>query len=166
MIYPKQIQLYQHSTPFELDRAISNKNNGLTYEKIATVNGTSEKSYSHTEPNLISGTHYFRIKTIEANGTITYSAVKALIVKPKDYVIAVYPNPSEGTIWIDLTDGVISEKIDIEVFNSIGQKVYAHSTNNETKIELDLSHLSNGSYIVKMSSASIQKNVKLTIAKS
>jgi hypothetical protein len=81
-------------------------------------------------------------------------------------VIAVYPNPSEGTVWIDITDNGNSEKIDIEVFNSIGQKVYAHSTNNETKIELDLSHLPNGSYIVKMSSVSMQKNVKLTIAKS
>lgn len=151
---------------FELERAISNNNSGLTYEKIATVNGTSEKSYSYTQPNLVSGTHYFRIKSIEANGTITYSAVKALVVKPKDYVIAVYPNPSEGTVWIDITDNGNSEKIDIEVFNSIGQKVYTHSSTTEAKVELDLSHLPNGSYIVKMSSVSIQKNIKLTIAKS
>lgn len=151
---------------FELERAISNRNNGLTYEKIATVNGSSAKHYAHKQANLISGTHYFRLKTIEANGTVTYSAIKALVVKPKDHVINVYPNPSEGTVWIDITDNVSAEQIDIEVFNNIGQKVYAHSTNNQTKIELDLSHLPNGSYIVKMSSISIQKNIKLTIAKS
>jgi hypothetical protein len=151
---------------FELEKAISNRNNGLTYEKIATVNGSSAKEYSYVQANLISGTHYFRIKTIEVDGTIAYSAIKALIVKAQDYTIAVYPNPSEGTVWIDITDDVSAEKIDIEVFNNIGQKVYAHSTNNKTKIELNLSHLPNGSYIVKMSSVSIQKNIKLTIAKS
>ncbi|CAA6811890.1 MAG: CHU domain-containing protein [uncultured Aureispira sp.] len=151
---------------FELEKAVSNRNSGLTYEKIATVNGSSAKEYSHTQPNLVRGTHYFRIKTIELDGTITYSPIKALIVQPQNYVIAVYPNPSEGTVWIDVTDHVSAEKINIEVFNNIGQKVSTHSSNNETKIKLDLSHLPNGSYIIKMSSSSIQKNIKLTIARS
>jgi hypothetical protein len=155
-----------NNVTFELEKAVSISNNGLTYEKIATVIGSSEKKYSHVQSNLVTGTHYFRIKTIDIDGTVTYSGIKALVVKPQEYVIAVYPNPSKGTVWIDITDHVSSEKIDIEVFNNIGQKVYTHSTNNETKIELDLSHLPNGSYIVKMSSPSIQKNIKLTIAKS
>lgn len=154
-----------NNVTFELEKAVSNKNNGLTYEKIATVNGSSAKKYTHIQPNLLSGTHYFRIKTIDIDGAITYSVVKALIVQPKEYVIAVYPNPSEGVVWIDITDNVSPQKIDIEVFNNIGQKVHTHSTNNETKIELDLSHLPNGSYIVKMSSITIHKNIKLTISK-
>jgi hypothetical protein len=155
-----------NNVTFELEKTVSSKNNGLTYEKIATINGSSAKEYTHIQPNLVSGTHYFRIKTIDIDGTITYTAIKALIVKAQEYNITVYPNPSEGTVWIDITDNVNPQKIDIEVFNNIGQKIYTHSTNNEAKIELDLSHLPNGSYIVKMSSVSIHKNIKLTISKS
>ncbi len=151
---------------FEVERALSNKNNGLVYEKIATVNGNNTKEYTHTEPNLVSGVHYFRIKTIDIDGTISYSSIKALVVEPKEQVVVIYPNPSQGKVWIDITGKVGSEKMDIEVFNSIGQKVHHRSVDNDSRIKMDLSHLPSGSYVVKVSSPFIHKNIKLTISKS
>ncbi|MGH1338681.1 MAG: T9SS type A sorting domain-containing protein [Aureispira sp.] len=152
-------------TTFEIERAISYQNSNLTYEKIATVNGTLSKSYAHTEPYLISGTHYFRIKTIELDGSVSYSRVKALTVQPNNYIVALYPNPSQGTVWVDW-GGTPIKDLSIEVFNSIGQKVHTQTAKNTTAAELDLKHLVNGNYIVKLRSTTTNKNIKLTINKS
>lgn len=152
-------------TIFEVERAVSYNNNGLVYEKIATINSNQQKKYTHTEPNLISGTHYFRIKTIEIDGSISYSAVKTLTVQPNDYTVALYPNPSEGTVWVDL-GGVLMDNLSIEVFDGIGQKVHSQLVKNATATELNLKHLPSGNYIVKLRSNTTNKNIKLTITKS
>ncbi|BDS14698.1 T9SS type A sorting domain-containing protein [Aureispira anguillae] len=151
-------------TIFEIERAISYKNNSLTYEKIATVHGSPLKKYSHTEPYLTGGTHYFRIKTIDIDGSISYSQIKALTVKPNDYIISLYPNPSKGTVWVDF-GGILIEDLNIKVFNSIGQKVHAQTAKHSTLVELNLEHLPSGNYVIKLNSTTTNKNLKFTITK-
>lgn len=60
-----------------------------------------------------------------------------------DMEISVYPNPSTGVVSVT-ADGRNS----IEVYNAMGQKVYEAVMENE--ITMNLSHLSNGVYMIRV----------------
>ncbi len=59
--------------------------------------------------------------------------------------VTLYPNPSKHTINIEINDTIFIEKI--EIYNGLG-KVVSSFKNNNTPI--DISHLSNGIYFIKI----------------
>lgn len=68
----------------------------------------------------------------------------------KSYNIAVYPNPSTGIFNLTLP-AVFNGNI--ELFNTLGQKVYDTSFENKQNMVLNLSHLEKGLYILKVVNA-------------
>jgi Leucine-rich repeat (LRR) protein len=68
----------------------------------------------------------------------------------KRYNIAVYPNTSTGTFNLTLP-AVFNGNI--EVFNTLGQKVYDTTFENQQNMVLDLSHLEKGLYVLKVVNA-------------
>lgn len=80
--------------------------------------------------------------------------------------VSVYPNPSTGIFNIEVKD-VVSQ-FDIEVYNSIGQKVFTNGYENSTeKVVVDLSTYADGLYhiIVKDSKSGRSTKEKISILK-
>ena len=68
-------------------------------------------------------------------------------VKQDGNTITAYPNPSDGSITLDLNGDDYNR---VEVFNMMGVRMFKQSIVNKTqKLELDLSHLPSGSYYLK-----------------
>lgn len=65
----------------------------------------------------------------------------------KSYNIAVYPNPSTGIFHLTLP-AVFNANV--EVFNTLGQKVFDTSFENQQNTVLDLSPLQKGLYVLKV----------------
>ncbi|HEU4717134.1 MAG TPA: T9SS type A sorting domain-containing protein [Bacteroidia bacterium] len=64
---------------------------------------------------------------------------------------SLYPNPSDGTVWIGL-DLVQPSVVSVEIFNSLGQVVLVQKcvvAAGSQKIQVDLSSLDNGIYFVQ-----------------
>ena len=59
-----------------------------------------------------------------------------------------YPNPSNGTFMIQLTDRSVI--FDVEIFSAVGQKVFEKSANNDV---LEINHLQSGIYLIKVNSS-------------
>jgi hypothetical protein len=64
-------------------------------------------------------------------------------------ILEVYPNPAEGMLKVGLPEG--TGAYSLEILNSLGQVVLTgNGSSGEREMELDISHLGNGMYIVKL----------------
>lgn len=65
--------------------------------------------------------------------------------------LSVYPNPTKAFVTLDLSNSN-AQKLDVRILNSLGQRVYNKQEIGSKIITLDLSELSNGSYVLVVNS--------------
>ena len=79
--------------------------------------------------------------------------------------VNIYPNPSNGYFTLDLS-GLNASKIDLKVYNLVGEVVWDNFLNlKENTLNLDLSTLHKGIYILNINSGSNTFTKKITILK-
>ena len=66
--------------------------------------------------------------------------------------ISVYPNPSSGNYKFQITNYAM-QKVNIEVFNVLGEKVYSQFTTQSSPLTIDLSSNPNGIYLYRITDA-------------
>ena len=76
--------------------------------------------------------------------------------------IIVYPNPANNSFYIQ---SFITEGASLSIINSIGEEVTNNKYNNLLKEEIDISKITSGIYILKISTRHGIKRVKLLINK-
>lgn len=81
----------------------------------------------------------------------------------REAYLSVYPNPASDKITIKL--GSVSSKAYAEVYNTVGQLVKQAVEINGSEAEVDVSGLSKGIYIVRVTNGNEISNVKITIEK-
>lgn len=76
--------------------------------------------------------------------------------------IRVYPNPTNGKVYIDLSrfKGTVNE---LTLITINGSKVMHRMVNDEIRQELDLSHLTSGIYILKVTGNHVNKNFRIVL---
>ena len=100
----------------------------LPWEAVAFVKGegtTVERNkYRHQVRELLPGTHKFRLKQIDFNGTFEYSAEVEVVLTTggRQTMSAVYPNPFNPQAQFFLTLPS-AQRVSIDVYNALGQKV-------------------------------------------
>lgn len=100
--------------------------------------------------------------SLEYNGVVVPTAIKHL-QNNLNTDFKLYPNPStDGLVTFETNSNVET----IEVFNTLGMRVYTNSnTTKLNKTVLNLSHLNNGSYFVKTTAGNNSHVEKLIISK-
>ncbi|MDO4728000.1 MAG: T9SS type A sorting domain-containing protein [Bacteroidota bacterium] len=68
-----------------------------------------------------------------------------------------YPNPTTEVVTIQANQ--LSEINSVEVFNTLGQKVFEDKYNNVVRVELNFSQFSKGIYLIKVNDSFLQKVV-------
>ena len=69
-----------------------------------------------------------------------------IISNPDDLSINIYPNPTSGLFNIDFFN--FTEKAEIHVMNFQGQEVFKKSNQNQLTLEMDISRLPDGIYMI------------------
>jgi len=148
---------------FQIERSLD----GTNYTTIGKVDGagtTEQASYyefMHTAPTY--GINYYRLKQIDFDGAFAYSDVQSVDFTGKGLTIATNPNPFSGNIELKL-----SKKLDrntaFEIYDMMGRMVHSGIfVKDQLNLELDLSHLKSGVFMVHVSegeNAVTQKIVK------
>jgi len=128
--------------------------NQLTSLNVKNGNNNNMHFYANSNPNLScinvdnatwSTTNWTGIDAGAYFSENCYSGISTLINTTE---IKTYPNPTTGKLAVSLSNANIST---IEIFNLIGEKIYAQNVNQEKSIEIDISNTSGGIYFLKVS---------------
>jgi PKD repeat protein/pimeloyl-ACP methyl ester carboxylesterase len=134
--------------------------------------GTSSTSADVTHTYVRAGTYIVKLtasnscgsNTIEKTITVKQTTPTSDFGNEKDFSLVIFPNPSTGKVVLQVT-GVSDENLNLDVFNIVGVKVFDSSITNNKDVELNLSNLPNGSYILVLKSKSKEVRKKMIIQK-
>ena len=141
------------TTASELDNdffQIEHSINGKSFNIIGKVSGKgrsdqmSHYSFRH-QVSLPFGSHYYRLRQVDFDGSYTYSSMRALDFG--EPVTLIYPNPTNDKINIQLDDR--SNLKSVELFDESGRMVY-RSSDRPAMESIGTKDLILGNYILRL----------------
>jgi len=129
--------------------------NKIAFVKTKAPNGNSnfKLSYEFSDIASASSNNYYRLKQIDKDNTYTYPNI-VLIRKENTAItgdLQIYPNPSKNILNVKISlPG--DRKVKLTVTDMAGKIIPGKSTSlakGENIIQLDISDLSAGSYLIK-----------------
>ena len=137
---------------FELERSVD----GVEFTKVSSktaVGGetkTTHYTYKDKSPEL--GTNYYRLRSVDLDGSENLSSVLSIRFQNVDTPVAV-PNPVREQLLI-MGLNLASYQVTVEVFNSSGQVLFQENkTVNDGKIELQMQEVNvtfEGTYYIRI----------------
>lgn len=135
---------------------VQHSSNGISWNTLAEVKaagnhaGLLNYKFVHSMPSP--GINYYRLKTIDLDGTFEYSKIVTVIYNRAAPYAYIYPNPSAGMIHF----GTASAR-DVVVLDLSGNMVVKRTTVTD---KLDLSALRSGIYLVSWTDEVDQKHTQ------
>jgi DNA-binding beta-propeller fold protein YncE len=130
----------------------------------------SAQQYTFRVDGLRPGTHRFRLKQLDLDGTTTFSPEVEVSVRPPQGVTlsAPYPNPTQGMTRVDYDvprDGLV----EISVHDVLGRRVQtvvaqAQPAGQHTAT-IDTAQLPSGLYFVRLAAGSTVRHAKVSVAR-
>lgn len=148
---------------FEIERASAD----LVFEKIAEVAGMGfntddEHAYALTDEHAQNGTNYYRLKSVDLDGSFEYSSIVSVVVEVEK-AISVYPNPSNGDFVNVSSTFEVSDNTTVMIFNE-GGVLLQKTQITEREVRIDFARrLSSGVYILKYTSPEYTQVVRLFV---
>lgn len=150
----------ENTSHFEIEYSID----GISFNKInkilAAGNSTDPRSYAWTHAGVAAGKAYYRLKTIDKNGSAACSEIIVVTVSAdKNLSLSMYPNPATEKIFIKQNAVTASETYQVRSMAGVlvMQKTF---TAGSAQISIDVSALSKGSYLLVRINGSQQEMVK------
>ncbi len=146
---------------FDIERSADGKTfTRIGYQRSLAIGGNSNDKleYSFTDTKPLPGLNQYRLKQLDKDGKTTYSKIVQVIFDGAGNV-KVFPNPA-GTSKVNVeATGVQS----IEVYTLTGQRLNVPVTYGTTSHELNVSSLANGSYTIRINTATGAATEKLVV---
>jgi len=144
-------------------------------EQISWVDGvgttTEAQSYRFVTEDLSAGTHRFRLKQKDLDGSISRSEVVTIGIRPEGPIAVrnVAPNPVMGTSVLRFTAGK-NNFLTVALYDVLGRKVRTLyrgrvSGGQSRRVTLDASGLSSGTYFLRLTGDGFTKNHRITVAR-
>jgi uncharacterized protein YjdB len=132
-------------------------NNTVTWS-VTNGTGTANINAAGLLTGITAGT--VEVKATANDGSGIFGVKTITITKPnaissvEDAVIAVYPNPSNGTMFVKSSNEFTS----FEIYSLLGEKII--SSRLLTSNTIDIRHLTNGNYLLVLTSKSNERFIK------
>ncbi len=138
---------------FELEKSTDSRN----FVLLSRIDGSeTNKFYFYNDSRLTKGTSYYRLKMTDADGSMKYSKVVAIVNEEKGFVItSIAPNPVQQTATLTISAAKQSS-VDFKVYDVAGNLVKQWQSTiaaGNNVLNMDVAALMNGTYHVLASSA-------------
>lgn len=125
---------------FIIERS-TDRNQWQGLQNVAAAGSTY--NYSLTVDNPINRTTFYRLRIIEIDGSVSYSVIRAVTIRP-GFAFSVYPNPSDGFIFIRSS----TVPVEIKIMDSNGRVLF-QQTIFSNNAPVDLRSFQKGVYFIK-----------------
>ncbi|WP_181304683.1 T9SS type A sorting domain-containing protein [Rufibacter sp. XAAS-G3-1] len=141
---------------FQVERSLDGKNFSAIGQVKGAGNSTVRLDYRFLDSNTATGTVYYRLKQVDANGAFEYSKTVALETKASAASITVkaYPNPTPDVVNLDLTQLPVSD-VQISIYALNGRLLKTLTVTGGSLQKLDLTTVAVGTYLVKLKEANV-----------
>lgn len=141
--------------------AVEYSSNGSNWSSIAQVNPKGNNStYSNTHLPA-KGDGYYRLKITEQTGVAVYTSAQKVTNFCTQTSLIVYPNPVQQNLYVAV-QGAGTESA-FELADAFGRRLLQGNLKDNTKNNLDLSGLGNGSYVLKVMSGGQTEYFKVQV---
>ncbi len=127
---------------------IEHSTNGRTFFAIGEEQGVGttheQQSYSFSDQKPIRGVNYYRLKQMDFDGQFEYSSIEKVVFNGKGKV-ALFPTSTRGVLNIMADEDSPST---VMVYGLNGAQLLEKSFDSSQNMEMNLSQLTNGIYIV------------------
>lgn len=139
----------------------------LDFENVGRVEGQNQGNsvvdYAFKDQNPQIGYSYYRLKQVDLDGTASYSnVIEVLSGQQETNLMSVYPNPTAGECHLKVFS-TETQNAQLEIFDLAGRQVLNTQyvlVRGENQIDLNLSALSSGNYLLHLSTATGHKFTK------
>lgn len=144
--------------------AVDRSLDGISYEQIGRgpVNNTETEfhKYSFEDERPIEGFNYYRLNTVDYDGTNKYSEVVIIVASTSEFNINVYPNPVKDQLTI--LSSLSLSGMSYSIFHLNGKLIkYQRFVGDEFVTTLDLSPIPTGVYQLIITSPDRTKHIRL-----
>ena len=119
----------------------------------------------NTEISLPAGYYKLRLYIVSKEFNMNWFKVGSLIYGLEDIEqkgLYIYPNPASDKLIIKSEQ--LSEKIDVEIFNMKGQRIYADEKQQINYFEIDVANWPEGVYLVLIAAGANQLFEKIMVS--
>lgn len=142
-----EVALEENVSHYEIERS----SNGKDFEVIRTLSASPEqvtrKTYQFTDGNPIIGRSYYRLRTIDVDGTTEIFEVVSVFIEHLASRIDMYPNPLESPTLTIQPNTAFKEGDYFVISTSLGKPIFKQSLNGFRNV-VDLSALETGVYYI------------------
>jgi hypothetical protein len=153
----------------ESDRAVKHQliyRTAFSVIQTVSANSNTDATYNAIHANPASGINYYRIKIVNADGSVKYSEIRTVIFNGKG-TLSIFPNPANDKVNIQLPESYQGKNISIKIINQLGQDIISKQFTNASQVEtINVSNLPTGIYTIRLSKEDgASENSKLKIYK-
>ncbi|PWL31349.1 MAG: hypothetical protein DCO96_03910 [Fluviicola sp. XM-24bin1] len=121
---------------------VQRSNDAQYFETIGQVQGQGTtdalSEYEFINEGVVSGTHYYRLKQVDFDGTVSYSEIRTVVIESPEML---YPNPATDILILKSTDT-------FTVTDMNGRIIAVSSIATDQLTQIDVRHLEPGMYCV------------------
>jgi hypothetical protein len=156
---------------FDVEHAVGSE----SFEFVGFVPGAGTTSeahdYSYTINDLLPGTHRFRLRQIDLDGTTTVSEqIEVAVGVPDQFFLSdAYPNPFNPTTTFEFAVRQ-DQQVRVRVFDEMGRQVSdlfngTLSANETHRVTFDAAGLASGTYIIQLQGANFSESRQVVLLK-
>ncbi len=157
----------QNSNYFEIQKSTD----GINFSSVGNVHAAGNSStlinYSFSDPTILKGVFYYRLKQVDKDGKYEYSVIKKISFNELAS-INIYPNPAKNFVVITFPE-TNTEKSIIGLYNVEGKLIKTFIKKEllsaiNTQV-LNIADVANGTYILTVKLKNVIKQTTLIIQK-
>jgi hypothetical protein len=125
---------------------IERSNDSRNFEKVGEVLALNknENSYQFANNNVVAGTYYYRVVSVDKSGKTAYSQILKVSAQTK-LNVSVYPNPANKEIVVaGLTNGAT-----LQITDAFGKVMYKKLATAQSQV-IETSNLLSGVYFINV----------------